>query len=71
VERLTYNREKPMFRLVAFALAVSALCAGASARADETEDRAVAFVEKIGGTTARDDKAPDNRSSPFLCRAGR
>ncbi len=31
---------------------------GSSARADEAEDKAVAFVEKLGGTVTRDEKAP-------------
>jgi hypothetical protein len=41
-----------------FALAVSGLCLGSSARADEAEDKAVAFVKEHGGTVGRDDKAP-------------
>ena len=47
-----------MFRLMAFVLAVSGLCLGSSAHADEAEDKAVAFVEKLGGKVTRDDKAP-------------
>ncbi len=47
-----------MFRLMAFALAVLGLCLGSSARADDAEDKAVAFVEKLGGKVTRDEKAP-------------
>jgi hypothetical protein len=47
-----------MFRTVAFAVGVSGLCPSSSARADDAEDRAVAFVEKLGGTVTRDAKAP-------------
>ena len=47
-----------MTRFLAFALAVSGLCLGASARADEAEDKAVAFVEKLGGTVGRNVQAP-------------
>lgn len=47
-----------MFRLVAFVLALSGLCLGSSARADDAEDKAVALVEKLGGTVSRDQKAP-------------
>ena len=49
-----------MFRLMAFAVAVSGLCLGSSARADDAEDKAVAFVEKLGGKVYRDEKAPGN-----------
>ena len=49
-----------MFRLIAFILAVSGLCLGSSARADDAEDKAVAFVEKLNGTVARDVKVPGN-----------
>ncbi|MGL4553566.1 MAG: hypothetical protein ACRC33_20585 [Gemmataceae bacterium] len=47
-----------MFRLMAFALAVSGLGLGSSARADDAEDKAVAFVKKLGGYVTRDDRAP-------------
>ena len=47
-----------MFRNIAFALAASGLCLCSSARADDAEDKAVAFVEKLGGTVVRDEKAP-------------
>jgi hypothetical protein len=44
-----------MFRITTFALAV---CLGSSARADDAEDKAVAFVEKLGGKVTRDEKLP-------------
>jgi|SRR5579883_2826069 len=47
-----------MFRIVAFALALSGLCLCSPLRADDAEDKAVAFVEKLGGTATRDEKAP-------------
>jgi internalin A len=47
-----------MFRLMAFALAVSGLCLGSSARADDAEDKAATLVEKLGGKVTRDEKAP-------------
>ena len=47
-----------MFRTVALVLAVSGLCPCPSARGDDAEDKAVGFVEKLGGKVARDDKAP-------------
>ena len=47
-----------MFRTAAFALAAVVLSPCAAARADEAEDRAVAFVEKLGGTVTRDEAAP-------------
>ena len=47
-----------MSRIVAFALALSGLCLCASSRADDAEDKAVAFVEKLGGEVTRDKKAP-------------
>src|SRR6266545_8232393 len=34
------------------------LDSGAPARADDAEDRAAAFAEKLGGKVARDDKRP-------------
>jgi hypothetical protein len=34
------------------------LCSSAPVRADDAEDKAVAFVEKLGGTVERDEKAP-------------
>ena len=46
-----------MFRTVSFAL-VAVLGVGAPARADEAEDKAVAFVKKLGGSVDRDEKAP-------------
>ena len=45
-----------MFRLAAFALAVSGLCSGSAAWADEPEAKAVAFVKKLGGLVTRDEK---------------
>ncbi len=45
-----------MFGTVTLALVSFALCLGASARADEAEDKAVALVEKRGGTVTRDEK---------------
>jgi internalin A len=47
-----------IFRIVAFALVFSGLCLCSSARADDAEDKAVAFVEKLGGRVARDEKTP-------------
>ena len=47
-----------MFRLLAIVLAVSGLGLGSPARADDAEDKAVAFVEKLSGTVTRDEKAP-------------
>ncbi len=47
-----------MFRTVVVALALSVPCLGSSTRADEGEDRAVAFVQKLGGTVIRDEKTP-------------
>lgn len=47
-----------MLRLMAFVLAASGLCLALSARADEAEEKAIAFVKKLGGTLTRDDKAP-------------
>ena len=47
-----------MFRIVPVALAVLVLCLGSSARAADAEDKAVAFVEKLGGEVTRDEKAP-------------
>lgn len=49
---------KAMFKIMAFTLSLSGLCSCLGARADEAGDRAVAFVEKLGGTVARDEKAP-------------
>ena len=46
-----------MFKITPFALAVSGLYMG-SARADDAEDKAVAFVEKLGGKVTRDEKVP-------------
>src|SRR5688572_13762631 len=40
------------------AVAVLILCSGSPARADDAEDKAVAFVEKLGGTVTRDEKQP-------------
>ena len=34
------------------------LCPSALVRADDAEDKAVAFVEKLGGKVTRDDKLP-------------
>src|SRR5215218_3019317 len=34
------------------------LCSSAPVRADDAEDKAVAFVEKLGGKVGRDEKAP-------------
>ena len=34
------------------------LCSSAPVRADDAEDKAVAFVEKLGGKVTRDEKAP-------------
>ena len=47
-----------MFQIVAIALAVSGFCLESSARADDAEDKAVAFVEKLGGYVVRDEKVP-------------
>ena len=47
-----------MFRTMAFALMVSVLGLGSPVRADEAEDKAVAFMKKIGGKVIRDEKAP-------------
>ena len=49
---------KVMSRIVAFAVALSGLCLCSPLRADDAEDKAVAFVEKIGGDVTRDEKAP-------------
>lgn len=40
------------------ALALSGLCLCSPLRADEAEDKAVAFVKKLGGEVERDAKAP-------------
>ena len=45
-----------MFRISALVLTASALWLGTSARADE--DKAVAFVKKLGGVAVRDENAP-------------
>jgi hypothetical protein len=42
-----------MFRTVALVLAVSGFCLCSSVRADEAEDKAVAFVQKLGGKVTR------------------
>jgi len=47
-----------MSRTLAFALALSGLCLCSTLRADDAEDKAVAFVEKLGGYASRDEKAP-------------
>jgi hypothetical protein len=51
-----------MLRIMAFALAVSGLCSCSPVRADDAEDKAVAFVEKLaeglGREVIRDEKAP-------------
>ena len=47
-----------MSRIVAFALALSGLCLCSTLRADDAEDKAVAFVKKLGGTVTRNEKAP-------------
>jgi internalin A len=47
-----------MLRTLAFALAVSGLCLCSPIQADDAEDKAVAFVEKLDGTVTRDEKAP-------------
>ena len=46
-----------MSRTLAFALALSGLCLCSTLRADDAEDKAVAFVEKLGGKVTRDEKA--------------
>ena len=47
-----------MFRILLLAWAVSGLGFGSSARADEAEDKAAAFVKRQGGSVERDEKAP-------------
>lgn len=47
-----------MTRFMAIALAVSGLCLGSSARADEAEDKTIAYVKRLGGAFTLDDKAP-------------
>ena len=47
-----------MFKTVIFALTVLGLCLGSPVRADEAEDTAVEFVQKLGGKVTRDEKAP-------------
>ena len=47
-----------MFRITTFAVAVWGLCLCSAGRADDAEDKAVAFVEKLGGKVTRDEKAP-------------
>src|SRR5688572_21817400 len=48
-----------MLRVMLFATASSVLLGSpAPARADDAEDKAVAFVKKIGGVARRDDKLP-------------
>ena len=47
-----------MLRTLAFALALSGLCLCSTLRADDAEDKAVAFVKKLGGQVLRDEKAP-------------
>ena len=52
-----------MSRLLRFAV-VSWLVLGSPAvRADDAEDKAVAFVEKLGGRVIRDDARPASPSS--------
>jgi hypothetical protein len=46
-----------MFRSMVFTLAVSGLCLNSPLRADDAEDKAVTFVEKLGGKVTRDEKA--------------
>ena len=43
-----------MIRIMTFVVIVSGLGVGSSARADEAEDKAVAFAEKLGGKVTRD-----------------
>lgn len=47
-----------MFRSLTFTLTLSGLCLCSSLRADDAEDKAVAFVAKLGGKVTRDEKAP-------------
>ena len=49
-----------MLRLMTFAVIVSGLGVGSSARADEAEDKAIAFVEKLRGKVTRDNSDPGN-----------
>src|SRR5829696_8166995 len=46
-----------MFRVVVRVVAVMVL-GGPAARADDAEDKVVAFVTKLGGTVDRDETAP-------------
>ncbi len=48
-----------MFKITVFALAVSGLCLGSAARADNAEDKAVAFVEKQRGLKELRDVLPN------------
>ena len=56
-----------MTKIVAFALAVSVACPCAALRADDPEDKAVAFVKELGGRVTRDETAPGNRSPHSTC----
>lgn len=47
-----------MVKTLAIVLVVSQLSLASSARVDEAEDKAVAFVERLGGKVSRNDKAP-------------
>lgn len=60
-----------MFRVVALALAVSGLCLGSSARADQAEEKAIAYVEKLGGTVFRDNKSPGRPVATVILRSAK
>ena len=49
-----------MLRAWPIVLVASALVPSAPARADDAEDKAAAFVEKLGGSVTRDEKRPGN-----------
>jgi internalin A len=47
-----------MLEIPGLFLAVSGRCQCSAARADDAEDKAVAFVKRLGGTVTRDENAP-------------
>src|SRR5438105_3614571 len=51
-------RGKPMSRLTLCGVVSCLTLVAPAARADDAEDKAVAFVEKLGGKVTRDEKLP-------------
>jgi hypothetical protein len=60
-----------MFRTVALTVVLFGLCPSSTVRADEAEDKAVAFVEKLGGRATRDEKAPGKPVITVTCKTRR